>query len=403
MVSLFLVIGGSCGGRTAVLAPAAGETAEAVSAAALPEQPTVRLFLERSMPEAMADGMVKVAVVRNQAEGEHTRRFLAGCVSEGRSMGLTVDTFLTRGNDEYCQELIARIAGADYDGLIFSYGGADFSGQILMPVIEQGMKVVTFEARPADNGGLPGWIIPGVTGTVQGDEHLARLSLEAILAHFDESGPNPGRRPVRVIRAWAGPGIPELDRRQRVYDEFVREGKIEEAVLVSPRNCSFARGEVREALAAALSRLPQGSVDAVWAPHSEFAKGCADALYELGRLEIALVSIGLSNDDIKVMLDHPAVWLSAAAEDSGLIGVVNMRLLAAKLAGETTPDTHVFGGQLVETAHLNPATTMTNIAITVPGWEQEAGLFDQYPWMTELKAAKGKYVHLPPLQERPGQ
>jgi hypothetical protein len=33
---------------------------------------------------------------------------------------------------------------------------------------------------------------------------------------------------------------------------------------------------------------------------------------------------------------------------------------------------------------------MTNIATVVPGWGQEKGVYDEYAWMTELKAAVKK-------------
>jgi simple sugar transport system substrate-binding protein len=370
---------------------------DAVSAATGRRGPTVRSLLARYMPEAMSDGMVKLAIVRNLAVGDHTRQFLEGCVSEGRSLGFTVDTFVTGGDNERCRELLGKIARADYDGLILSNGGADFTSEALRPVLERGIRTVTFDALPFERGDPAGAVLPGVTATFQEDEDLARLSLEAILSRFE------GKRPVRLIRIQAGPGIPPLDRRQQVYDGFVREGMIEEAALISPPNFALARRGVSEALSAVLPRLGEGAVDAIWAPYDEFAKGAADALYAAGRMDIALMSIDLSNDDIKMMLDHQAVWLGTAAVDPRLIGVVNIRLLAAKLAGEATPDTYSFPPRLVRTADLNHTVTMANISLIVPGWGQEAGLFDEYPWMAALKAAEGKYLRLPPAVRPMGQ
>lgn len=387
----------SCG-RGAAVSPAAGETAGAASAVTPRKGPTVRQVLERYMPEAMADGIVKVAVVLNQEEGDITWRFIAACVSEGRSMGFTVDTFLTDGDYERCREIVGRIAGADYDGLILAHGGADFSYGTLTPVLDKGVKVVTFDVRPLQNGDSDSGVMPGLTSTDRGDEALARLSLEAILSHFEESGKNPAGRPVRVIRTWFEQDIHEPDLRQRVFDEFVREGAIEEAALVKLKDFGFARSGVKEALTAALARLPEGTVDAVWVPHDEFARDCADALYEAGRLDIVLVSIGLSTDNIKLMLNRSAVWLCAVVEDPGLIGVVNTRLLAAKLAGEATPDTYVFEGRIVKTASLSPAVTIANIALMLPDWARDEGIFDQYPWMTALKTAETNYMRLPPAQ-----
>ncbi|MDR2482617.1 MAG: hypothetical protein LBD08_03185, partial [Treponema sp.] len=64
-----------------------------------------------------------------------------------------------------------------------------------------------------------------------------------------------------------------------------------------------------------------------------------------------------------------------------------MRILAAKFAGEPTPDMYNFEAQLVETSSLSRQINMGNIAEVVPGWGQKQGLFDHYPWMAEIKAA----------------
>lgn len=50
----------------------------------------------------------KVAVVRNLAAGDHTQQFLDGCVSEGKALGFTVDTFVTDGDDARTQEVTAQ-------------------------------------------------------------------------------------------------------------------------------------------------------------------------------------------------------------------------------------------------------------------------------------------------------
>jgi simple sugar transport system substrate-binding protein len=102
------------------------------------------------------------------------------------------------------------------------------------------------------------------------------------------------------------------------------------------------------------------------------------------------MSIDISNDDINLMLSHPDVWVSTAAVDPKLIGIADMRILAAKFAGESTPDTYNLDAQSVKTIQLNSSIDMTNIANVVPGWGQEQGVYDSYAWMTELKAAVKK-------------
>jgi hypothetical protein len=56
--------------------------------------------------------------------------------------------------------------------------------------------------------------------------------------------------------------------------------------------------------------------------------------------------------------------------------------------------------QNLETADLNHAVSMANLAFTVPGWGNEAGLFDYYPWMAELKAAESRYLRIAPVVEQ---
>jgi simple sugar transport system substrate-binding protein len=244
------------------------------------------------------------------------------------------------------------------------------------------MKVVTFDSVPYLNGNPNGTILTGVTSTAQEDYKLAELSLSSIVENFPAN-----RQPIKVVRAWMGPGVPPLDRRQTIYDRFVREGKIVEVALVGPVDASNPRGGTRDAFAAILPRFTPGAVDAIWGSYDELAKGTLDALNEARRTDIKLMSIDISNDDINLMLDYPELWVSTAAVDPKLIGISNMRLLAAKFAGESTPDTYNLDAQLVKTTQLSRAINMTNIATVVPGWGQERGVWDSFRWMTDIKAA----------------
>jgi simple sugar transport system substrate-binding protein len=373
--------------------------ADSVSGATARRGPPAPVFLERFMPQAMADGMVKIAVLVNMEEGDSSRQFIEGCVSEGRALSFTVDTFVSGADEKRCREIAAGIAQADYDGLIFSNGFAsgkfdganggvaDFSYDILRPVAEKGIHIVTFEALPYRDGKS----IKGLIATFQDDYRLARLSLETLLAYNNSEG-----RPARVIRAGGEPGITFLDRRAWEFEQMVSAGKIEETALIKIDNLKNPHSAAWEGLAALLPRFPPGSVDAVWVPWDEFAAGCAEALASAGRHDIKLVSIGISDDDIRLMQRHADIWLASAAVDPKLAGTVNMRLLAASLAGEDISASFSFDPQLVKTAELNPAVNMANISALMPGWGDGQGLFDHYQWMDELKAAGVKYLRIPP-------
>ncbi len=381
-----LVTMAACG----TTAPAASSAPSAPAADPAAEEPVapagdsdaVAALLKQYMPDQMADGQIKVAVIRNLAAGDHTQQFLEGCTSEGQALGFVVDTYVTDGDNAKCQETIAQVIQKDYDGIILSHGEAGYTYDSLLPAVEKGMKVVTFDSVPYKGGDVNNEILEGCTSTAQEDAKLAELSLGSIVSNFDEA-----KQPIKVIRAWMGPGIPPLDRRQAIYDKFVAEGKIEEVALVGPVDFSNARGGTQDALAAILPKFPEGTVDAIWGSYDELAKGCLQALNDAGRTDIKIMSIDISNDDINLMLQNPNVWVSTAAVDPKLIGIADMRLLAAKFAGEETPDTYNLDAQGVNTTQLDSSINMTNIVSVVDGWGQEKGVFDSYAWMAEIKAA----------------
>ncbi|MDR0290885.1 MAG: substrate-binding domain-containing protein [Treponema sp.] len=362
--------------------------ADSVSGATSRRGPVAPVLLSRYMPAAMADGIVKIAVLVNMEAGDNSRQFIEGCISSGRAMGFTVDAFVSGGDETKCGEIAAGIARADYDGLIFSHGEVDFSYDILRPIADAGVQIVTFEALPYRDGKS----IKGLVTTFQDDYRLAKLSLEAMLAsvHGEEG------RPLRVVRVGCDPGITFLDRRAWEFDRLKSQGKIAEAAFVRMSDMENPRAKAQYALASALPRFPHGSVDALWVPWNDFAAGCAEALAAAGRDDIKLFSVGISNDDLRTMQRNSSIWLASTAIDPKLAGTVNMRILAAKLAGETVPETFSFDPQLIKTADLNPAVNISNIAMIVPGWGGGEGLFDQYQWMADLKLAEGRYLRLPP-------
>jgi simple sugar transport system substrate-binding protein len=358
---------------------------DAVSAATKRKGPPARVLLQRIMPGAAADGVVKIAVLVNQNAGDNTRQFIDGCVSEGRALGFTVDAFVSGGDEARCRELAAGIARADYDGLIFAYGDVDFSYDILKPAADAGIQIVTFEALPFRDGRS----IDGLIATFQDDYSLARLSLETLAAA--------GRSPANVIRIACDSEVTFLDRRAWEFDEFVKEGKIVPAARISLRGLENPRAAAREALAAILPRLPVGTVDALWAPWDEFAVGCAEALASAGRHDIKIFSIGISRETIRQMQRYSDFWLANTAIDPQLTGTVIMRMLAAKFAGEEIENTFSFEPQLVKAEDLNPTVNMANISVIIPDWGDGQGLFDRYSWMDELKEAEKKYLRIPPV------
>jgi len=368
-----------------------GGRAEAVSSATMLAGPPVHVLLERIMPGAMADGIVKIALLVNERDGGNTWQFIEAAVHEGRSMGFIVDAFAldAETDEQRFRAVAAGIAKADYDGLIFVNGGMGFTYDILRPIADRGIRIVTFEALPFRDGRS----IDGLITTFQDDYSLARLSLETLISHFDDRF----GRPPRVVRIAGQPGITFLDRHDWEFSEFVRMGRIFEAGRVRLYNMDNPRVAAWETVSLALHYFLPGSVDAFWVPGSELAIGVARALSQAGRQDIKLFSTGISNESLRLMQRHQEIWLASTTVDHRLAGTVTMRIVAALLAGETIPSPFFFDSQLVRTADLNRAVNVANLSMMLPNWREGEGLFDHYQWMIDLKAAETRFLRISPV------
>jgi len=307
----------------------------------------------------------KVAVVRNLANGDHTQQFLAGCVEEGENMGMTVDTFVTDGDDAKCQETVAQVISKDYDAIIVSHGQLSYAYNMLLPAVEKGMKVVTFDTMPYENGDASGKLLEGVTSTSQDDYALAELSLGQMMTEFEANG---GTYPMKVLKTFMGPGIPPLDRRNEIYTKLEEDGKIETVQVIAPSDSANARGDMTTKTEAILPTVAEGSVDAIWGCYDELAKGVLQALNDAKRTDIPMYTIDVSNDDIQLMVTNKDVWKSTAAVDPKLIGIVDMRLIALKLLGEETPEYFSLTANNILTSQLTEGTTMQDLGTIIDGW-----------------------------------
>ena len=335
-------------------APAAEETAEEVV-----------------IPEAFSGDPITVAVIRNLPSDDHTKQFLDGARTEGESFGMVVDTFIADNDDAKFQELVAQAITKGYDGLIISHGKADYSYDMLKPAIDAGMQVVTFDTVIEKDGET----LPTITTTFQDDFALAELSVGEIAALTDGT--------EKVIKLWWGPGVPPLDCRETVYAPMEAAGEIETVEVIGPTNFQDVQGDIAAKVGAVLAKYPEGTVDAIWGSWDEMAKGAYTALKDAGRNDITLISIDISNQDMNLMREEGSVWVSTAAVDPALIGIVDMRLLAMQFAGEETPDNYDLEARLVKGSDLLPETNMLNLGDVVPGWG-ESDAFNQ-PWMDALR------------------
>ncbi|PKO11885.1 MAG: ABC transporter substrate-binding protein [Chloroflexi bacterium HGW-Chloroflexi-10] len=328
------------------------------------------------VPAGVTPGL-KIAVIRNLPSDDHTKQFLDGARTEGESFGFVVDTFIADNDDVKFQDLVAQAIQKGYDGLIISHGKADYSYDMLKPAVDAGIKVVTFDT--AFNEGAT---LPEITTTFQDDFALAELSLTEIAALKTDG------TPARVIKLWWGPGVPPLDRRETIYQKFLADGKIETLETIGPSNFQDVQGDIAAKVGAILAKYPEGTVDAIWGSWDEMAKGAYKALNDAGRTDIALISIDVSNQDMNLMREENSVWLSTAAVDPRLIGIVDMRLLAKKFAGEELPANYDLEAKLIKKTDLKADTNMETLKDVIAGWGKSDAFNEA--WMDTLRAHYAK-------------
>ncbi|EGL83654.1 periplasmic binding protein/LacI transcriptional regulator [Caldalkalibacillus thermarum TA2.A1] len=325
-----------------------------------------------NVPERFASGeQVKIKVIRKIGGDDHTAQFLAGAKEEGEAMGFQVDVFTANGDTAKFHDAIAQALEEDYDGFIISHGDDQATVDAVKEIVERGKSVVAFDSI----GDL--LEIDGVTLTSQDDESLATLALDQLIQDFNGE--------AKIVYLWVD-GFPPMVRRNAVYQEKLSEnpGIIEiERFGVAAADTSV---QTQNAVAAMLNKHPQGEIDAIFATWDAFAIGAARALKEAGREEIKIYGIDVSNADLQMMQEEGSPWVYTAAVDPKLVGAVNMRILAKKLAGEETPQTYDLEAFLISQEALRTSTepvNMENLHQVVDGWGQSDAFEEE--WMKTLK------------------
>jgi simple sugar transport system substrate-binding protein len=325
-----------------------------------------------NVPERFATGEgAKIKVIRKIGGDDHTAQYLAGAKEEGESLGFEVDVFTANGDSAKFLDAIDQAATQDYDGVIISHGDDAATVEGVKKLKEAGKKVVTFDSNPDIAS------VGGVTLTSQDDEALAKLALDQLVK--DTGGE------ANIVYLWVD-GFPPMVRRNAVYQETLKNNpglKEVERFGVAAADTSV---QTQNAVAAMLNKHPKGEIDAIFATWDAFAIGATRAIQEAGRNEIKIYGIDVSNADLQEIQAENSPWKYTAAVDPKLIGAVNLRILAKKLAGEETPETFNLEASLISQEDLRKAdgaVNMVNLTEIVEGWGTSTAFEED--WMKVLK------------------
>ncbi|MCY9004336.1 sugar ABC transporter substrate-binding protein [Peribacillus frigoritolerans] len=325
-----------------------------------------------NVPERFADGDgAKIKVIRKIGGDDHTAQYLAGAKEEGEGLGFQVDTYTANGDTAKFHDAIAQALEEDYDGYIISHGDDAATVNDVQKLVDAGKSVVTFDSISDLSK------IEGVTLTSQDDEALATLAFDKLIK--EQKGE------AAIAYLWVD-GFPPMVRRNAVYQEKLKENpgiKEVERFGVASADTSV---QTQNAVAAMLNKYPKGKLDAIFATWDAFAIGAARAIKEAGRNEVKIYGIDVSNADLQEIQSADSSWSYTAAVDPKLIGAVNMRILAKKLAGEETPQTYDLEASLISQKQIQAskeAVNMANLSDIVDGWGVSAEFEED--WMKVLK------------------
>ncbi|PYG47662.1 simple sugar transport system substrate-binding protein [Pantoea sp. AG1095] len=334
-------------------------------------------FADAAVPEVIAnhEGPVRIAIIRNLGSDDNTTQFVAGAIQQGRQLGFKVSTFLSNGDDARFQDFVNQAISQKYDGIILSHGKDPYSTALVQRIAAAGIKLSVFDT-PVNTP------VEGVTVTAQNDASLAQESLGSLIKDFNGK--------ANIVKLWVA-GFPAMDRRQVVYEKLLKENpdihQLESIGAVS----SDVQGDTANKIGAILAKYPKGKIDAIWGSWDAFSQGAYKALQENGRTEIKLYSIDVSNQDLQLMHEKNSPWVQTVAVDPKTIGAVNMRLVANKIAGETTPATYEFKASSISQQQLNSQQGAVNVASLnkiIPGWGENNDFIA--PWFATLEAKYGK-------------
>jgi simple sugar transport system substrate-binding protein len=325
-----------------------------------------------NVPERFADGEeVKIKVIRKIGGDDHTAQYLAGAKKEGEELGFQVDVFTANGDTAKYHDAIAQATTQDYDGVIISHGDDAATVDAVEKLVESGKKVVTFDSIE----GLKE--VEGVTLTSQDDEALATLSFDQLIKDFNGE--------AKIAYLWVD-GFPPMVRRNVVYEQKLKENpgiKEVERFGVATEDTSV---RTQNAVSAMLKKYPEGELDAIFATWDAFAIGAARAIKESGREDVQIYGIDVSNADLQLMQEEGSPWKYTAAVDPALIGKVNMRILAKKIAGEETPQEYSLSPSLITQGELTSSDSpinMQNLSNVISGWGESSDFKED--WMETLK------------------
>lgn len=308
----------------------------------------------------------KIAYILNVASSDIFQMAASEAKATAEALGMTVDVYFTDTDNVKFQDYVNTCAGQGYDAMFLSHGNQETAYSLVTMLKEKGIQVVCFDTQ-LTNEKRESVTVEGVTQMFQNDQMMADLLLDYICNTLYPEKAAAGE-PVKLLKLWRGPGIAPFDRRQETYKKYEDEGLIETVETLGPIDPANGEASMSQVVASALPKYPEGAVDAIWGCYDAYTRGAYVALMESGRMDIPIVSVDISNQDINYMMDGRDLWKACSTVDFGTIGQQGIRILAMKLHGDETEDVYNLTPSLVTNDNLTSESNVLNLKEIIPGY-----------------------------------
>lgn len=291
----------------------------------------------------------RIALVRYLSTGDFFQAYLTGVERQAAALGAELRVFDSRQDAALQSDMMDQAIGLGVDGIVVQHGLTESMKPAVQRALDAGIKVVAFDVNVEN---------PAVPQIEQSDRDLARLALEQAIK---DNGDDFQAGYVYVA------GIAPLDRRDETWKEFkAKYSGIEEIARFGTLDNPIANAVANQA-SAVLRANP--TIEVMFAPYDEFAKGVKIAVDEAGMsADIKIYSADISTADIAAMREPGSAWVATAATNPAVVGEVSVRALAMLLAGEDPGAAVVIPPTLITQAQLNDEaiTNMEELSAKLP-------------------------------------
>ena len=231
-------------------------------------------------------------------------------------------------------DMVDQAIALGVDGIVIQHGLTESMKEAAQRAVDAGIKVVAFDVN-VENDAIP--------QIEQSDYQLGKLALDQAL---EDNGNDFTAGYVYV------PVIAPLDRRHVAWEETKAANPgISEVAQFGTLDNPIANSVANQARAV-LQANP--TINVVFAPYDEFAKGVKIAVDEAGLTDdIDIYSADVSTADISAMREPGSAWVATVATNPAVVGEVSVRALALMLAGEDPGASVVVPPTLITQAFLN--------------------------------------------------